>query len=1171
MGLMRKLLKWTLWILIAVLLAYFTLVIVDWPLWVGILFFVVYLVMVISLDHYIRKKIYQHRTGFITAAPTNKSAQADLYTTLQQTLQSLSRGGKIGIKKHFLMDPWALYFEFENSNLTAAINSAEILPVDLVEPRTPDSAHWYWINNLVIIRPNQNVTQSNAHDEHWLKFLQMAKNKRKQTPFNKIMISLSIKLLIDADRSAIQKYLEVIKNRCAQIREVTGYQIPAVVILSDLNALSAYNEFIHLLSPNDKQQAFGCYNRNKTDNFGIAVLEQIASQIDNFMDRICYERKNINPIFGYLFAEQLRGLQAGWNNVNQCLFDPNQSEPLFSGLFFLGVEPTSNLKTENQLVFSHDLLSLVLRKQNLKPLITLEEQYRSLRESQIRLAIIYTIVFMLIIYVIAAFTNTSRSLTSLLKAIPSNTEYTSNISQNLMIMTEYNHLMHQMIDLRHSWTIKILPFNAGLGRLEKRYAQQYVTQFQSKIMIALDQYLQNFLRQDKLTPLARAYAVQNIVTRINIIQAKLNHQSYQSILQLSSPELNHLGFPQIISLENFGDLYKTYVLWENNADLLRHQQGQLQQWLEHSKLLNAHDAENLHWLVDWANTQPELLPQTLSDFWRADKKLDTEFNVPPAYTHAGAEKINELLGEISLAVSNRINLSYQKQLFTDWYQEQRLFAWYQFALNFNHGIQTLSYKTQWDYFYNPNVILSIHGPYYQLLDLLHHEFANVSLKNPPQWLVQIKQFYSLLDYQVHKNKLDTARNITVVTRDFVRQIASKPSTLTRSSGLSNTYRQNFNNDLKAAQAFLDYQTMLHNLYSQAATSQGQLFGVARAIYDSNVGKQEPQAVNLIKAFDYYNSMRNELSKSFDQDSIFWLLLRGPFDYYIDYINRYSSCYVQQQWDAEVVTPTNGLAGDTLTNTLFGPKGLLWSFINKYAESFLTIDNNVFIPQLSFGHIFPFSDSFYEFINSGLTIQAFNRDQSQFEKYFAQNGGRLLTINSNATNVNAGAKLLPYQTVLRSVCNKQIVEINNNNFPTSESINWALGDCGPAQITLHFNGITLTKDYPGKYGFAKVLHDFARGPQTFSATDFPQAQTALNAYNVKQITVNYQIIGLNDALYTLDKFFQIYDQLLVNEQRYTQRAIIPANITLCWNNSVMQKIYTEEANDINKVLKLTGKA
>ncbi len=85
MGLFRKVIKWILFVFSAVMLAYFTAVIADFPMWVGIVLFIVYLGIIIATTHYIRKKIYQKRAGFIESVSAMKSLQTDLYTTYLQT------------------------------------------------------------------------------------------------------------------------------------------------------------------------------------------------------------------------------------------------------------------------------------------------------------------------------------------------------------------------------------------------------------------------------------------------------------------------------------------------------------------------------------------------------------------------------------------------------------------------------------------------------------------------------------------------------------------------------------------------------------------------------------------------------------------------------------------------------------------------------------------------------------------------------------------------------------------------------------------------------------------------------------------------------------------------------------------------------------------------------
>jgi hypothetical protein len=451
-------------------------------------------------------------------------------------------------------------------------------------------------------------------------------------------------------------------------------------------------------------------------------------------------------------------------------------------------------------------------------------------------------------------------------------------------------------------------------------------------------------------------------------------------------------------------------------------------------------------------------------------------------------------------------------------------------------------------------MLSVKGPYYHLLDSLMNEFGSSKIKSRPQWLQQVENFYSLLDFQVKHKKIDDYKNVATVTRNFLDTITQKPSVIKGRASLQGLYRNDFNSDLKAANAFVQYQTDLNKLYSSNMDSIGQSYKAMFSVYDALITeKATTDSKALTSAYDSFATMRKLLGLKNGDDSVFWSILRGPFDYYLDYNNRNASCFVQQEWVNKVLKPATGLSGDELTKTLFSDSGIAWKFVSKYIEPFLEIKSNTYVPQVIYGHIFPFTDEFYNFINRGLTIQAMSREEEQFEHYFNKNGGRIITVNSYATNVNAGAKMLPYKTILRTLCGKKMVEIKNYNFPINETLKWNLGECGPASISIYFKAMTLTKSYSGKFGFAEFIKDFGQGEQTFVASDFPQQSKLLKAYNIKTITPSYQISGVEELLHKLDQFFTLHHQLILNEQKYLQNGEMPQKIALCWANSQGQKV------------------
>jgi hypothetical protein len=1163
---MRVVKKFLIWLGITVaivLLTTITIILTNWPLWVAILVFLVYLCIALLLTHFVRKKIYQYRTGFIDENEKIDSLEHSSYSRLKSIEQKLRQEQRQNLLNEIHRLPWILNLSLDDDEFYQACTKQAIIST-VTTDEIDTGARWSVLENMLVLCPEQTVYE-NIDNPYWADFLHSMLKHHSGQPFNKIVISISVKQLMGELAIATLDKLNLLRSRIQQIFQITGYSIPINIIITHLQELTTFSNFQQNISMSEKQQPLGIYATSVEETEVQDLFDNFLIQFNNYIDIKSYQDKEISTDAYYSFCDELANLRENCKKVYDLICkNSNAFKTNLSGLFFIA-------QTTDGGFFSRDLVLDIISKQNIALQQTSTGLSRIYFKRNLYLGSYYIVAAIIIIYIIVAFSTTITNLKSLLRSIPQKVVYGDNLEKNLKTIYNYDSLMRNIIDFKNRWTIKAVPFYIGIDRIERYYSKDYVTQFRANILNLFINYLQAYLNQHngKLTPLEHAYIVENIVESINIIQAKLDDQSFDYIQSLDAPEIRSIGLNDMQStiIDGYGALFKLYVWNENDKAQLRNEQGQFIKFLNNYNLLTKD--QNMHWLVSWANTQSDIKPVTLHDYWHG-AITDNKVKVSPAYTEEGNTRLNHLLMEINQAVPAYIDLTDQESNFREWYNQQRLDAWHNFALHFHEGLDTLDYKTQWQAFFSNTNMLSNQGPYYQLLDTLFNQLSTINVKYKPDWLIQIEKFYGLLDFQVKKNAIDKTQNIATVTRSFLEGITLKPSVIHQRGRLDSLFHQDFDNDLDAAQAFLEYQVQLNKLYSTSAASAGEAFDTSSALYSVNARGASKSAVAINNAYSSYMKMFSLLGNGSANDTVFWLLLRGPLDFYIDYTNRQASCYAQTQWVANVVKSTNGLSGQELTNMLFGQKGLAWNFMNKYLQPFLQINENVFVPKLVYGHIFPFTDEFYGFINHGLTIQSVNREQKQFENYFNQNGGRLLTITSSPTGTNSDAQELPYKVSIRTICNNQPFVFDGYNFTASTQMQWKLGQCGPASLNIYFKTYTLTKSYPGQFGFAHFLRDYLNGEVIYTPKDFPDATHFLQSYNIKNIRVHFQVQGLSDIDYKLDNFFLLNDRLLESEQKYLVDGNLPNNITLCWKNGLNEKIYKAENAYINRLINSPNK-
>ena len=119
-------------------------------------------------------------------------------------------------------------------------------------------------------------------------------------------------------------------------------------------------------------------------------------------------------------------------------------------------------------------------------------------------------------------------------------------------------------------------------------------------------------------------------------------------------------------------------------------------------------------------------------------------------------------------------------------------------------------------------------------------------------------------------------------------------------------------------------------------------------------------------------------------------------------------------------------------------------------------------------------------------------------------------------VNDDAGIDPYANVMTLQCTDGQVVLKNFNYPQKATIRWTPDKCADATLQILFHGMTLTKAYSGRMGFAQFLSDFKSGSKTFSADDFPEVKVRLTSLGVTSIKVSYRISGAKPVIHLLKK-------------------------------------------------------
>ena len=129
--------------------------------------------------------------------------------------------------------------------------------------------------------------------------------------------------------------------------------------------------------------------------------------------------------------------------------------------------------------------------------------------------------------------------------------------------------------------------------------------------------------------------------------------------------------------------------------------------------------------------------------------------------------------------------------------------------------------------------------------------------------------------------------------------------------------------------------------------------------------------------------------------------------------------------------------------------------------------------------------------------------SRLQKLIDQKKTFNITMDTLPMEVNESAEVKPVSSIVWMNCNKNIVRIENNNYPIKADFEWDPANCGKVLVLIHFPEITLVKEY---HHFLEFLEDFNYASHTFSCDDFPKEKEALLKKSISSIKLTYKFEG-----------------------------------------------------------------
>ncbi|WP_133140093.1 type VI secretion protein IcmF/TssM N-terminal domain-containing protein [Legionella genomosp. 1] len=1141
----------------------------DFPIWMGPLIFVgISLVFyLLTSMSYGLEKWWRNRKNEKQKAVGEKVETGGLSLTLQNAVNYIHQNSVAGGVKRFWHMPWVLFFgspKASQMNVFKLHTHFSVGDTDDIELQRnkavvlEDYVIWYVDDTLLQTNTPRKI------ERQWQSFLEtIRKGKKKQPAVQQIVVEIPASLLTGGNKGELSFYARSLRDRINQVSNITGYRQQVLFIITECQHLEGFDSYVQIIPENMLNQAMGYVvddpMRNSSSSKPIQYLSERAQDV---IDIILFNREKSFDSKAYRFPLSIGDLKEQYTVFSEIFFSATSysESPVLLGVYMTGT--IFNKGMEDQ-AFAYDLIDKI-QTRLMCPMMPLKsEMARQQRREYIKLGLWYLACFGLAGYLYYVYTQTSKRLLDLVQLLPAEEVYGTSLEANLVEFNEFHILMNAVDRFKNQWQIKILPYRGGLDRLYDFFADLYVTQFKSHALDILDAKILSLLRQgDAVSDREKAYLVQNMVTRVNTVQAKMGGSDRQALMSMPNPEIRYLGYNNISEdIQNaFGVLYKDYIYWNSNTEGLRLESIKLLRWLEDSRYLNS----NLHWLVEWGNTRPGAYSIGLNDFWPGSISI-REYDIQPAFTIQGDLAIQQLLEQIEYALPVYIDISRQESNFKVWYEENRVNKWEQFSFDFSKGQRTLAYQFEWDQTFDN--MMTPNGVYFSLMDRINNEFSHkLSIKNP-RWIEMIHQFAGLLNYQYEStegvqlkelsntlakwgevlNARPSQINQPVQTMKTTQTIKPVPNDASPDEIKAVSNKLSFDNQVDAAKAFLTYRGLLRKLYAKPFVQSVKAYASAKSLYESQSSLSRDTS-NVIQAYQALLGIRRTLDHydQLDETNAFWVLMRGPLDFYIDYTNRYASCYIQQKWLDEVYLRTATIEGEDLNDLLFGKAGVVYAFHEKYTKPFIKQVGNNFVPIYVLKHKFPLSTEYYQFLKSGLNLDTGDNSLVKIKKELDAKLPTDITIRAKPVNLQLGSTALPYKTVLNVKCNDDMVSLENFNYPSQRTIRkWTLESCGPVEIDIYFPAATLTIQYAGNDGFLRFLQDYSKGIVTYPVSLFPDQAKYLRANRINAIHVYYSLSGADDVTWQIGQYLAALKQIKVDKVKLDQVVKVPRVITDCW--------------------------
>jgi type VI secretion system protein ImpL len=657
-------------------------------------------------------------------------------------------------------------------------------------------------------------------------------------------------------------------------------------------------------------------------------------------------------------------------------------------------------------------------------------------------------------------------------------------------MTTLDHFKSTILEIERSnknWWIPRLGLNKSVS-VEAALKQKYCVLVEEWLISPFDKQLaENMVDFNKDTPVDLFIRhVNHLVFRINLMKAAILDQDIES-MRLPDFDVASAGVREDIAPEvrfRLDDLYKKYLIWQNDPQTINRKMNELQKWLARIVSIDGH---SLNWLVARVNTDAEIPAYTMADFWGSSFQDMPLAMVVPGFTRNGKENIDSFIVYMESALAEPLIIAGKKQDFYAWYETAYLDAWLAFIAGFDQGRKGLKTRQEWQTV--SERINQKKGPYDTLLDIISQELQPFSGQEHQLEWVHLVEDIRTLDNQAAALRIKGEGSAGLVGT-AVAKVKSKIPGVSR-------LRLDDTQMLQAGKAFMTYQDSVAQLPPLVSSEQA-AFGLAVQIYSEDPATGTTPYFSARQAFD---RVRQILAYPDEKSQHIWRILVGPMDFFHEFALKETACRLQKKWEQEVLLGIRDASGGQNVNTqLMGSDGLVTRFLEGPAAPFVKrgLKQGYHAARVDDKSV-AFEQNFFNFLARG--VRAARPVKPQYN----------VKISGLPTSANDGAHIQPHATQLELVCTEGSGVLENLNYPVQKVFAWSpQSDC-QVVFSIKVSNMTLVKKYTGPYSFPQFLKDFPGGRRSFTPSEFPGHEDSLTRLGIRSINVKYEFSGTKEVI------------------------------------------------------------